>query len=179
MAAYGEYWLREVVRPNLQPKTYEAYESALRLYIRPSLRSQRLDRLTVPDVRSWLNRFRTTCQCCAHERDVPRPPEQRRCCAVGNCCEAFPSADVVPVARNVLRAMLSNAVAEELVIRNVAALVKAPPPPKRRGHAWSVEEARRFLESARHEDDPLYAAYVLLLVLGLRRGELLAWPGPT
>jgi integrase len=36
-----------------------------------------------------------------------------------------------------------------------------------------VYEARQFLESARSEGDGLYAAYVLLLVLGLRKGELL------
>jgi integrase len=36
-----------------------------------------------------------------------------------------------------------------------------------------VDEARQFLEHARRESDPLYAAYVLMLVLGLRRGELL------
>jgi integrase len=42
---------------------------------------------------------------------------------------------------------------------------------------WTSEEARRFLESARADSDPLYAAYVLVLVLGLRRGEVLglAW----
>ena len=42
---------------------------------------------------------------------------------------------------------------------------------------WSVPEARQFLESARRDDDPLYAGYVLMLILGLRRGELLglAW----
>jgi integrase len=40
-----------------------------------------------------------------------------------------------------------------------------------------VEEARTFLESARAANDPFYAAYVLMLVLGLRRGEILglAW----
>ena len=31
----------------------------------------------------------------------------------------------------------------------------------------------RFLESARADDDPLYAAYVLVLALGLRKGEVL------
>jgi integrase len=36
-----------------------------------------------------------------------------------------------------------------------------------------VEEARAFLESARRDHDPLYAAYVLIVVLGLRRGEAL------
>jgi integrase len=51
--------------------------------------------------------------------------------------------------------------------------VKLPPSRRRRGRAWSSEEARRFLESARTDDDPLYAAYVLVLVLGLRKGEVL------
>ena len=42
---------------------------------------------------------------------------------------------------------------------------------------WSVEQIRQFLESAHRDADPLLAGYVLMLVLGLRRGELLglAW----
>jgi hypothetical protein len=80
--------------------------------------------LGVPDVRTWLNRLRRTCQCCAHRRDAQRPLGQQRCCAVGVCCEAYPSAHVAQVARNVLRGFLSNAQAEGLVTRNVCALVK-------------------------------------------------------
>jgi integrase len=68
-------------------------------------------------------------------------------------------------------------VREELVSRNVAALIRVPVPRPKRAKAWTVEQSRRFLESAGAEDDPLYAGYVLMLVLGLRRGELLglAW----
>jgi integrase len=36
--------------------------------------------------------------------------------------------------------------------------------------------ARRFLESAKRGHDPLYAAYVLILVLGLRKGEVVGLP---
>ena len=68
---------------------------------------------------------------------------------------------------------LSNAVREEVLTRNVAALVRVPKSRPRKEKAWSVEEARRFLESARADDDPLYAGYVLILVLGMRRGEAL------
>jgi integrase len=53
---------------------------------------------------------------------------------------------------------------------------------KRKLVPWTSEEARRFLESARSSADPLYAAYVLVVVLGLRKGEVLglAWnTGPT
>lgn len=50
---------------------------------------------------------------------------------------------------------------------------KLPPVRRRKGRAWTSDEARRFLESARTDRDPLYAAYVLILVLGLRKGEVL------
>jgi integrase len=73
----------------------------------------------------------------------------------------------------VLRSALNHAATEELVTKNVAALVKLPPLRRRKGKAWSSDEARRFLESAKTECDPLYAAYVLVLVLGLRKGEVL------
>ena len=79
-------------------------------------------------------------------------------------------------ARNTLRAALNHArTSEELVSRNVAAFAKVPSPPKRRrkGSVWSVEEASRFLASARDDDDPFYAAYVLILVNGLRKGEVI------
>lgn len=52
-------------------------------------------------------------------------------------------------------------------------MIKVPSARKRKGKAWSSEEARQFLESARSEGDPLYAVYVLILVLGLRKGEVL------
>jgi integrase len=69
--------------------------------------------------------------------------------------------------------MLSEAMREEVVTRNVAALVRVPLPRARTRPYWTVDEARRFLESGRSNDDPLYAGYVLMLVLGLRRGEVL------
>ncbi len=72
-----------------------------------------------------------------------------------------------------LRSALSHAMTEELISRNVAALVKLPSIRRRKGQAWTTEEARRFLESARRDGDPYYAAYVLVLVLGLRKGEVL------
>ena len=37
----------------------------------------------------------------------------------------------------------------------------------------TVDDARWFLESAWHAGETLYAAFVLILVLGLRKGEVL------
>jgi integrase len=41
---------------------------------------------------------------------------------------------------------------------------------------WTAEEARQFLELAKQDRDPLYAAYVLILVMGLRKGEVVGLP---
>ena len=162
-----------MVEPNLAPKTTERYALLTRLYLVPGLGAKRLDRLQVRDIRTWLNRLRTTCQCCAQRKDAARPANRRRCCAIDVCCPQVLSERTIKDIRDVLRAALANAVAEELLPRNVAAIVRLPSPRKPQREWWSVEEARAFLESARRDLDPLYTAYVLILVLGLRRGEAL------
>lgn len=122
---------------------------------------------------TWINKVARTCQCCAQGKDAARPAAKQRCCALGNCCNAVPSDSAIKGLRATLRAALSQAVAEELITKNVAALVKLRASRKKTGKAWDSDEARRFLESARADKDPMYAAWVLILVLGLRRGELL------
>ena len=84
-----------------------------------------------------------------------------------------PSRRTVQDARAVLRSALTNAMTEELISKNVAALVRVRSARKGKRQPWSVEEARKFLEAASTAHDPLYAAYVLILVLGFRRGEVL------
>ncbi len=60
---------------------------------------------------------------------------------------------------------------ELLVSRNVARLVALPPDRPTRQQPWSASEALAFLQAAR--GDRLYPAFVLLLIYGLRRGEVL------
>jgi integrase len=179
VAAFLAYWLDSIVKPHLAPLSYVSYEGSVRLYIVPGIGSKRLDKLTVKDVREWLTALAETCQCCAQGKDARRPRTHRnpakaqRCCALGECCESFPSRRVVQAARDTLRAALTHAVAEEEIGKNVAKLVTVPKPRRRKIKPWSVPEAGRFLEQAAEQDDPLYAAWVLVLVLGLRRGEVL------
>jgi len=176
LSQYLTRWLADVIKPNLEPATYAYYETMARLYIGPTLGGKRLDRLQTRDVQAWINRLATVCQCCAQGKDAARPEDRRRCCAVGACCHEHAGRRTVQAARNTLRAALNHAKdSDELVTRNAAAYVKVPTPPKRRrkGSAWSVQEASRFLASAREDDDPLYAAYVLVLINALRKGEVL------
>jgi len=170
---YVRYWLREIVAPNLSPGTYVTYEYVARCYLIPGLGARRTDRLQTRDVQTWINTVGRTCQCCAQGKDARRGLAKQRCCAIGACCDDRPSPTTISHIRRVLRTVLSQAITDSLVTHNVAKSVKLPPVRKRKRRAWSSEEARRFLESARVDRDPLYGAYVLVLVLGLRKGEML------
>ena len=138
MATYLDGWLNDVVRPGLAPATVANYDLFVRVYIVPDLGRRKLEKLTVRDVQVWLNQLRTRCQCCAQFKDAER--EQPRCCAAGNCCQQLASEWTVHQAWTVLRSALSAAMREELVTRNVAALVRGPVPRGRRSPVWSVDE---------------------------------------
>lgn len=44
---------------------------------------------------------------------------------------------------------------------------------KRKFVPWSTAEAQRYLQHSLEKDDPLYAAWVLAIVMAMRRGEIL------
>jgi integrase len=84
-------------------------------------------------------------------------------------------------ARDTLRAAVTCAVDDETIGRNPVKAVKRTSrrtaKPRRKRQTWTVDDARWFLESAWHKAEALYAAFVLVLVLGLRKGGVLglAW----
>jgi integrase len=171
VAEYLTYWLRHVVREDRRPKTYQGYESVVRLHLVPGLGRKRLAKLTAQDVRTFITRTRQECQCCKHGWDTQR--EDRRCCARpgGSCCESKLSARMVQSIHAVLRNALESAVREEIVARNVAKLVQVPSPRYTINRGLAAEQAKATLRAA--AGHRLEALYVLALFLGLRRGELL------
>lgn len=171
LETYLAGWLKDVVRPNLAPTTVKNYEMFIRLYVVPDLGRRRVDKLGVRDVQTWLNELKVRCQCCAQGKDAAR--KEARCCARGSCCRQVASDWTVHQAWTILRSALSAAQREEIVHRNVAALIRLPVPRTDRPLIWSVAQARQFLESAAADGDPYLAGFVLLLTLGLRRGEVL------
>lgn len=81
---------------------------------------------------------------------------------------------MIQASRDALGAALTHAVAEVEIGKNVASpVVKAPEPRRRRIKPWSVAEAGQFLADAAAREDHIFAAWVLVLTLGLRRGEVL------
>ncbi|MFE9553209.1 tyrosine-type recombinase/integrase [Streptomyces sp. NPDC006703] len=81
------------------------------------------------------------------------------------------SAATAKESHRVLRSALTAACREELISRNVVKLVPAPRVQSRELKPWDLKETTTFLEAAR--EDPLYAAFVVAVALGLRRGEVL------
>jgi integrase len=143
LGLYLEYWLENFVKRTRRPATYALYEANIRLYLIPGLGNHRLTSLSVPMVQQFLN--------------------QR--------LEKGDSVRKVQVMRSVLSAALTRAVREELIPRNVARLAELPQWQRGTIRPWSADEARQFLAASK--PDPLYPAFLMLILYGLRRGETL------
>ena len=154
---YADYWLTHVAGPKLRPTTLVRYRSMVSRYVVPVIGRKRLPALTPADVRLIL--ARVTASRTAGRKGQAEPDRP------------LVSARTVQQVHAVLRAMLSHAMREELVSRNVARLVQPPPPNREEIRPWTDTEARAFLASGRLHR--LHALFVVALGLGLRRGELL------
>ena len=138
-----DYWLEHVVAANRRPATYALYEMTARIYLKPALGTAPLARLSASRVQTFLN----------------------------GQLAAGQSIRQVQVMRTVLSSALTRAMREELLMRNVARLAELPAWERQAVVPWTAAEARGFLTAA--HGDPLYPAFVLLLLYGLRRGEVL------
>lgn len=143
LSEYLDYWLTSGVHIKRRPLTYRRAESITRLYLQPGLGNRVLHHLSVRVVQEFLDRLYADGQ----------------------------SACQVHQIRKVLSAALTYAMRQELVVRNVGRLVELPTYRPHEAAHWSVDEAKQFLEAAK--SDPLYPAFVLLILYGLRRGEVL------
>src|ERR1700674_4485839 len=143
VADFLDYWLAEVVRPNVRPWTYAGYEVHVRLHLKPALGHLRLDRLTPIHVQQFLNQ---------KIADGMKPRSVR-------------------YIRGTLRTALSKAVKWELISRNAAALGRGPRVERYDIRPLNPDEARVFLGALK--GDRLEALYAIALTMGLRQGEVL------
>ncbi|HVL83208.1 MAG TPA: site-specific integrase [Pseudonocardia sp.] len=134
-------WL-DHMKHQVRPQTLAGYENNVRLHLVPRIGSKKLSRLTVRDVRVMVDDLRAS--------DM--------------------SPRMVQWVHSTLRNALQHAFAEELVTRNVAKGVRIESPTKITAiEPFTAGEARTFLQRVR--EHRLYALWVLVLMLGLRRSE--------
>lgn len=143
VASYADHWLEQVAQERLRPSTFANYRYLLRLHILPVLGTVKLRSLSPAHVRALLS---------------------------GKAKSGL-SARTVQIIQATLRTILAEAVRDELVERNVAALVRGPSVQRSEVQPWSPEEAGQFLATtAGHR---LHALFAVGVAIGLRRGELL------
>lgn len=152
---FGESWVQqvlpqEVALGHISPRTADNYTTMWTTHVEPSLGHIRIDRLTPSLVRTWL----------AAKQDATgrtgRP--------LGDRSRQLMHA--------VLRRALRDAMRDDLVLRNVAALVPTPRVVRKPLEPLTKHEAKLVLVAAR--SDPQGALWLLLLSLGLRLGEALS-----
>lgn len=141
---YAESWLERLGSSGLKPATVSNYRWVLDRHVLPNIGRRRLVALSPQHVRTLLL----------------------------TVSESGVSARTVQLSRAVLRSMLADAERDQLIHRNVAALVKGPRVERQEVVPWTADEAGQFLTSLEgHRLRPLFAVGV---ALGLRKGELLA-----
>jgi integrase len=143
----GEYldsWLKGSVRGSVRQSTFDRYEIAVRVHIKPALGRLKLKKLNPAHLASFY---------------------QDRLAA------GFASASVNKL-HVTLHKALDQAVKWNLIPCNVAEVVTAPRPAPPEMQTLSASETRKLLEAA--HGDKLEALYVLAVTTGMRQGELLA-----
>lgn len=143
----GEYmdsWLKGSVRGSVRQSTFDRYEIAVRVHIKPALGRLKLKKLTPAHLAAFYQ----------DRLDAGSAPAS------------------VNKLHVTLHKALDQAVKWHMVPRNVAEVVKGPRPVHKELRTLSAEETRKLLETAR--GDKLEALYVLAVHTGMRQGELLA-----
>ncbi|SNT56659.1 Site-specific recombinase XerD [Actinomadura meyerae] len=152
---------QRVAAGKLAESTLDSYRDTCEKHVIPHLGRVRLVDLSTTHIRAWLLELsrkpsgRARRKLRPGETKLP-PPETL-------------STRTVAYSHAVLRKALNDAVDDESVKRNVCLLVDAPTVERKPPRELSKEEVRALLGAA--ADHRLWAYWLLLLALGLRRGE--------
>ncbi|MGH9128943.1 MAG: site-specific integrase [Acidimicrobiales bacterium] len=144
----GEYlgdWLAHVLPARgVSIATTENYATMIRIHITPALGAIRLDQLRAEHVDGLLR----------------------------NMADAGKAHSTMRLVRTVLVMALTHAERRDMVMRNAARLSIVPPGPVRQSRSLTREEAKTLFASI--EGEPLEAAWLAMILLGLRPGEAFA-----
>ncbi len=139
---YLEGWLSASAKPRVKAKTYEGYESIVRVRIVPRLGRKSLARLTALDVQALY-------------ADLER---------------AGLSNQSIQHAHRVLHSALKQAIRWGLIARNPCEGATPPRPERAEMHVMTQDQVTAFLDATR--DHPAHTLYVLAVTTGMRQGEL-------
>jgi integrase len=139
---YMERWL-ESIRGNVRPGTYKPYEAIVRLHIKPTLGSIKLDKLNAMQLEKL------------YRQKLDSGLSARR----------------VRYIHVTIRKALKDAVRLQVLSRNIADAAIPPRQTKTEIEPLTQDQMRSLLDVAK--GDKLHAFYVLAITTGMRQGELL------
>lgn len=154
LGQWVELWLENYVRPGIRQSTYEIYLGHVKNHILPALGHIRLEELTAADIQLFLRELQ--------DHGNRKSPDK-----------GLSSSTIICI-RNLLKSALEQAVWEERIPRNPARQTKPPKSEHTEMNVLTQEEVRTLLQQS--TESPCYAAYVLTLSTGARRGEILGLP---
>jgi integrase len=148
-------WLNVTMKGNVKDTTWLIYESLIKKHIVPGLGGVRLMNLQTSHIQKLYNEKLKSGR--ADEKEGGLSPKTIR------------------HMHHIIHGALDQAVKEKLIQTNPANAVRLPKLIKQEMKTLSVEQVKKFLEavSADRFYNRYYAAYLLELYTGLRRGELL------
>lgn len=144
LGAYLDSWLADDVKLNRTPKTYEEYEAAVRLYIKPIIGDVKLVKLNGADLQRWQGKM---------SRDGHSDNTRLK-------------------AIRVLRNALNKAVKLLLIPNNPVAAVSKPKVHRKEVQPLEPEQCQALFQACK--EHRLGDMIILAAMTGLRKGELLA-----
>jgi integrase len=143
LAEYLANWLEETVKPDHRPRTYEKYESNIRLHVNPVLGKITLQALAPKHVKLLQSKNR----------------------------QKGLADTTIGGIQGMLHKALDDAWKLELIKRNVCDMVSPPRRETKEFQPLDAEQSRKLLNTAKGH--PQEALFVLVLATAMRRGELL------
>lgn len=133
----------------LRPTTIKSYRDCFTWHLKPHLGHLEMRKITAPQIQSLYLELM----------------ENGRRYGTGGL-----SPTTVRYVHRILKKLFSDAIAWGVLPRSPMVAVVAPRVPWKEMQVWPVEEVRRFLRSVKGDD--YYAMWVLMVLTGLRRGEV-------
>lgn len=158
-----DQWMELYQAPNVAPSTYDLRLRLIRLHIKPTLGKIALQDLKVNDLQKLYKSRLEAGKILKKEYD-----------SEGKEIEQIPqglSTQTVRHIHNTIHGALNQAVINDYIPKNVAKGVKLPPVKNKEIKPYHTDQVKEFLAAC--QKHRLYAAFLLDLNVGLRRGELL------
>lgn len=144
---YMRAWLEDK-RSQVRPSTYRGYEWLVRVHIVPHLGSVELSDLRPQHLQALYRKLQA----------LEKPLSNRTILHI----------------HLLLHEALDRAVKWGLIARNVADAVDPPRPEVKRSTIWTPDDVRAFFAANEHIEARYYVAFVLAIMTGMRKGEILA-----